>query len=328
MAKTTLGCLLLAGSLAGLLPGATTLTGPFAGYVVAPSGREMRAILGVPGSFRFSDPLALPREVTGIHLAPTHNFALVERGGAGVAILVLDGAAGRIVEVDGAASGADWVAFSPSAGSAILYSSAANRLQVWSGLPDAPRVLRDMDAANLPETPALGGVSDDAVVALVASRRAVYFVPDGGPARLLLSAGDIASLAMLRNGSAAVSDRATGSVRLLRNIASAPEARVLVSGLDGIGDLYASSDGSSVFAARPAANLLSLIDLASGEVRDFETDAAPLLLLPLRNRDTFLISAQPQEPGWVFYRDGSAGRVVFVPAVKESDDAIQRGRRR
>jgi hypothetical protein len=327
MPKTTLGCLLLVPCLAGMLQGAATLTGPVAGYVVAPSGRQLRAVLGVPGSFRFSDPIALPPEVSKIHLAPARDFALVEREGAGMGILPLSPDSEAVIAVEGAAAAADWVAFSPSARWAILFSSATNRLQVWSGLPDAPQVSLDLDAAALPEQPLLGAISDDGALAAVASRQNVFLLPGGAAPRLLLSVADVASLAILRNGALTVADRQTGSIHLLRNAASAGAAEVLASGLTGLESLYPSSDGNAVYAARPLANMVSLVDLSSGGVSDFETAASPVSLFPMRNRDTFLISAQPQQPGWVFYREGGGGRVVFVPALQEPENP-QRGRRR
>src|SRR5437016_5451173 len=88
---------------AGSLPGATTITGPVAGYVVDSPGPALRAILGVPGAFRFSGALPLPEGVTRIHLAPGQDFALAERAGLSLGILRLSGSAvGPVVVVDGA----------------------------------------------------------------------------------------------------------------------------------------------------------------------------------------------------------------------------------
>src|ERR1019366_3749347 len=220
---------------AGMLPGASTITGPVAGYAVESSGPELRAIYGVPGSYRFSDPLPLPDGVTRIHIAPGQDFALVERGNAGLGILFLSGGTvDRVAAVDGAMAAGDWVAFSPAAGSVVLFSSSANRMQVLSGLPDTPRVTMDLDASTLPELPLTGAVSDDGQMLLVASDQALYLVPPAGAAQLLLSAGEIVSVVMLRNGTdAAVSEGSTGSVHILLRIGSAPVDRLLASGLAG-----------------------------------------------------------------------------------------------
>ena len=163
----------------------------------------------------------------------------------------------------------------------------------------------------------MGAVSDDGSLVLAASGAAVYRVPQSGAAQVVLSAGSIRSLTVLRNGmDVAVSDSTTGSVHLVRNAASHPEAAVLVSGIDGVETLYPSSDGQLLFASQSKTGIAS-IDLTSAEVKSYPTSIAPTGLIPLRNRDTFLISARTNQPGWIFYRDGAGGRVVFIPAAGE-----------
>ena len=293
--------------------------GPVAGYATDSSRTQLRTIFGVPGAFAFSEPLPLPEGVRQVRLAPGQDFALVERTNSAPGVLFLKaGAVDRLAPVEGAMPSADWIAFSPGAGSALLFSAAAHRLQVLSGLPDAPRVLLDLDAATLPEQPVLGAVSDDGSLVLVASGASVYRVPREGAAQVVLSAGG--ALCRSRCCATAWMPRyrtpRTGSVQVVRNAASNPVVRVLASGLDGIGTVFPAWDGRSLFVTRPGVETVSSIDLVSGEVRSFPSAVAAEGLMPLRNRDTFLISARAHQPGWVFYRDGMAGRVVFIPASK------------
>lgn len=311
---------------AGLASATGSISGPIAGYAANASRTQIRAILGVPGAFGFSDPLSLPAGVAQVRLAPGQDFALVERGDDTPGILFLkDGAVDRVAPVDGVMVAADWVAFSPGAGSALLFSSSRNRLQVLAGLPDNPKVIADLDAASFSEQPTLGAVSDDGALVLVASETSVYRVSNDGVTHLALSAGRIQSMTVLRNGTdAAVSDSATGSVHLLQNAGTAPVSRALASGLEGIGAIFPAWDGHSLFAARPGAEAMSSIDLESGAVESYPSGAAPAELIPLRNHDTFLISARQHQPGWVFYRDGAAGRVVFIPAVRVSRETPAR----
>ena len=308
-----------------LLLADVNLTGPIAGYVSPSSRVELRAISGVPGAYLFSDPIALPDGVTGIHLAPGQDFALIERGTAGLAILQLGGGAVTgMTPAAGAMASADWAAFSPTAAAAVLYSSASARLQVLTGLPGSPRVTLDMDAGTLPELPLRAAVSDDASLLLVASGNSVYRVPGSGPAQLVLAAGQILSLALLPNGTdAVVADRSTASIHLLRNAGSVPADRVLASDIPGIGKAYPAADGASVFVAQPGIKAVSSVDVATGNVQTVSSNTAPGQLIPLRNRDTFLISAQPGQPGSVFFRDSDGGHVVFIPAV--STPAVQSG---
>ncbi len=317
---------------AGLAPAADSLSGPVAGYVAGSPKAELRAILGVPGSFLLSDPLALPNGVTRIRIAPGQGFALIERLRGGPAALVLDGGAvDHVTPIEGALSGADWVVFSFGAQAAVLCSSSTSRLQVITGLPDAPQVAADLDTSTWPEPPATAAVSDDGGLVLAASSQSVYLVSPGAAPQLLLSGGRIRSLALLRNGSdAVVADSGTGSVQLLTGVASlagggqAPAPRVLASGLDGLEQIFPSADGKTLFAARPGSGVVSWIDLVTGAVQSPELAAgndtvAPVELTAMRNRDTFLISARPRQPAWIFYRDGDAGRVAFVPAVAVSE---------
>ena len=311
---------LLLVALAGLATAAETISGPIAGYSADPSGRQLRAILGVPGALAFSDPLLLPEGITQLRLAPGQDFALAERADAAPAILFLsNGTVERLAPIEDGMPASDWVAFSPGASAAILFSAGANRLQVLTGLPNAPHVAMDIEATSLSVQPGLGAVSDDGTLVLLASETSVYRVSKTGAAQLVLSAGGVRSIAILRNGAdAAISDSSTGSVHILRNAASAVETSILASGLDGIGAIFPAWDGRSLFVARPGAETLSSVDLESGAVESFASAAAPVGLVPLRNHDTFLISARPRQPGWVFYRDGAAGRIVFIPAAKTS----------
>lgn len=304
-----------------------SISGPVAGYVTNSSQAQLRTIFGVPGALSFSEPLPLPEGVTRVRLAPGQDFALVERTNSAPGVLFLKaGAVDRLAPIDAAMPSADWIAFSPAAGSALLFSASGHRLQVLNGLPDAPQVALDVDAATLPEQPTLGSVSDDGSLVLVASGTSVYRVSRDGAAQVVLSAGTIQSLTVLRNGAdAAVADTTTGSLQIVRNAGSNPEARVLASGLDGIGTIFPAWDGQSLFVARPGVESVSSIDLASGEVRSFPSSVAAVGLIPLRNRDTFLISAEAHKPGWVFYRDGLDGRVVFIPAAESAREIPVRG---
>lgn len=310
---------------AGLLPAAVNLSGPVAGYVADRSRPELRAITGVPGSYLFSDPLPLPDGSTGIHLAPGQDFAILERGDTGPALLFLSGGAvDHVADLPGAMPSADWAAFSSTSASALLYSAANSRLQLLTGLPSSPVLALDLDTSAFPEQPLNAALSDDGTLVLLASAHSLYRMPRDGPPQLLLSAGAIVSLAVLRNGAdVAVADRTTASIQIVRNAATAPAADTLASGLSGIGRIYPSSDGAALFVARPGAKAVSSIDLATGAIQSVSSPTAPVALAPLRNRDTFLTSgpasARTPQPGTVFLLDSGAGRVVFIPAVKAED---------
>ncbi len=298
---------------------ASGLTAPVSGYAADPAAPEVRTILGLPGALHYGDPLPLPRGCTRVRVAPGRDFAWVERRGAAPAVLNLSGGSGQGLEpVEGAMAAADWVAFSPGAAAAALYSAAAGRLQVLTGLPDAPVVSRDLTAGGTPEQLVAAAVSDDGAILLAASHSAVYLIAPGGAPQMVLSGESILSLAMMPGGRNAVAaDGGTGSLYLLQGLVSAPMARTLVSGIAGIGKVQPAWDGASVFVARPGPSAVSIVDVATGATQSYGVDVPPVTLDPLDIHDAFLISSAPGEAGWIFVRNGADARAVFVPAAAQ-----------
>jgi len=306
----SLGVLLVA---AGAALAAEPITGPVAGYVTGQSAPELRAIVGVPGALRFGDRLALPDGITRLRLAPRQGYALAERGNAPMAALVLAaGGVDHLTPLEGAMVSADWVAFSARGGAAVLYSAAAGRLQVVTGLPDSPVVATEIDAAAFGDTPVAAALDENAALVAVASRGAAWVVPKSGAPRLVLSGQRIVSLAVAVNGrDLAVADAGAEAIQVVVNAASTPEARVLASGLTDLAEIFPGADGATLYAA---AGTVLRVDMASGSAESFAADAPAVELVALASADTFLFSARPGSPGWIFCREGSAGRVVFIPA--------------
>jgi DNA-binding beta-propeller fold protein YncE len=206
----------------------------------------------------------------------------------------------------------------------VFYSGANKRLQVVTGLPDGAQLTADIDTSTLPEAPGMAAVSDDGATVLVASSETVYRIAAGQAPATIFSGTQIRSLVVLRSGTeAAVADAGTASVFVLSGLDGALSSRLLAAELDQVAQLYPSPDGATLFACMPGARAISWIDLASGAVQTAEADLPPAGLIPLRNRDTFLISAHPRQPGLIFYREGNAGRMVFVPAASETPEASQ-----
>jgi hypothetical protein len=290
---------------------------PVAGYVID-GQTQLRPILGVPGAFTFDGPLASPEAPARIWLAPGQTFALTESASGALAIQSLAGTAvSPSAPLPGAMQSPDWIAFSPTAGSALLFFGSARRAQVVAGLPQAPRLILDQDISGQ-EPLTSGAVSDDGSTIVLASISTVYLLA-GGQLQVLISPGAVVSVTMLRNGfDAAVSDD-NGTVYQIRNLASRPQAQVVTTGLGHLGALFPAWDGKSLFVARPGDRSISVIDLSSGDVHTFPTPVAAVRLSPLRNRDTFLIASEAHEPGWIFYWDGTGGRVAFIPAAEAED---------
>src|SRR5215467_3996997 len=104
---------------------------PLLGFVYDKDAGEVRAILGVPGALVFSDPLALPAEVTNVHFAPRQKYAIVERSdGAPVSLLRFPGAnAGELLEIRSTIVAPSIVSFSPDGRNVAVYSSSEKLLE-------------------------------------------------------------------------------------------------------------------------------------------------------------------------------------------------------
>jgi hypothetical protein len=258
-------------------------------------------------------------QVMRIHLAPGQPFALAENRHGEPHIIMFNGPeTDQTVAIPNALAASDFVEFSPSGHSAVLYSMAAGRLQLITGLPVAPRIVRDLDAGILPEPPKALAVSDDGGSIVVAITGGVYWLSAEGPAQFVLSVTDVASLAFIPNsGNALVADRRAGSVFLLRNDGSVT-TRMLATGLDGIDQVCATTDGQKLFLTNPAANRIWSVTVLGGAVRSFDLAVSPSRIDRLSGTDTFLISSAPGQPAWIFFRQGDDAGAVFVPAVKHN----------
>src|SRR2546426_10421043 len=100
----------------GTSPGQQLIQKPLLGFVYDEDAGEVRAILGIPGALVFSDPLALPAEVTNVHFAPGQKYAIVERtDGAPIGLLTFPGVnPGPLIEILSGVVEPDIVSFSPN----------------------------------------------------------------------------------------------------------------------------------------------------------------------------------------------------------------------
>jgi hypothetical protein len=285
------------------------------GYVFYESSRELRAILGVPGAAVFSEPMAIPRDVTQVHLAPGQPFALVERRESELALVPFAGTSLRdFVTVQGALRQPDLVEFSPTGVSLVLYSSTANRLQVISGLPAQPSVTRDVDLSNLAQTIRAVGISDDGGTVLVTSDSAVYDLVSPGVPQQLLSTSAAAVLAFFPNSRrAAIADSDAGLIYVWSGADS--DAPVLLSSqMIGLGRMQASPDGSNLWITNPSAQSVLRLDSRSSDMETFPLETNPVLMLPMSYRETYLVSAQAGQPAWVLVKQEAGVVTVLVPA--------------
>lgn len=287
---------------------------PLLGFVYEHDIAGVRPILGIPGASVLGETISLPDDVAKIHFAPGQRYALAERNTGSLAALPLTAtSAGPLVEIDGALSSPELVRFSPNGGSALIWSSVAGKLQIIAGLPDAPRLAREIDRAELPGDVRTLAVADDAHTVLEGTEQSeIYLVSGTGP-EFLYAVDDLAGV-VFASGSdnALVIDRAGGVASLLRHVTSGPSHEVIGNGLTGLtGEVGLQIDAHTAMIAGAESTDLWKIDLQTLQAEDVQLPASPTRLQPLVSAGRFLLSYKSGEPAWIF--DAASG-VHFVPA--------------
>jgi len=282
---------------------------PVAGFAL--NGSDLRAVLGIPGASRWSEPLTLPESTTSLRLAPGQKYALAGIAG-GMAVLDLDALlVGETVlaAIPEAMGEASMVAFSPSGRSVTLYGG--GHVQVLTGLPESPQVVRELDA---PEGIRLLAVSDDGEAVLAAAGDGVYTL--GAAGARLIAGGDISAMAFFpASGDAVICDRATQSAMRIGNVAGTAGVELLAGPVEGLEQASAAavtSDSRTVLVA--SAGKIWQLQLDSGSAEPVDVAGSGTLSL-LRSRDSYLVSARSDEPAWMFVREPSSPAVYFVPAL-------------
>jgi hypothetical protein len=286
--------------------------GPVAGYVFDRSARALRSILGIPGAWLVGDPLAFGIDLASAYVSPRQDLALVVGADGALRWFRLKSGAVSGLTPNGITLVPERVAFSPSGTAAAL--AAAGRVQVVTGLPDAPAPAGTVDAGRAPGSFA---ISDDGALLLFAARGSIRLVGTAGENRKLMDAGDGALVAFAPGGhDAAVADPAGAGVVLFRDIAGAATQSVLAPPGDSIAapvGLAFSSDGRKLYVASSAARSVTVLDPATAERSAIACDCAPAGLFPMGN--LFRLTEPGAGPLWLLDAGGGDPRIVFVPAA-------------
>lgn len=311
-----------AGLVLGQMPG-TNFSGPVLGFVPGPTASELLPIRGIPGAARLGDPVLLPKTVTQTYLASGHAYALAAQGDADpIAVVVLRGAGGLAANpvataISGAMAHPDLVAFSPNGGAAALYSEQANRVQVFAGLPNSPRLAEQISNLSMAGDAHALAVSDDAQALLIADETGtVYAVPSNGTPVAVYHASQVSALAFVsQSHDAIVCDPVLGSAAILQ---AASTVRTLQPPTNnGCQPRVAAStaDGRTILIACPAQHLIWSVDRASGETSTYSVSTGATALERLGATDSFLLSPQDGNGAyWLFTWHADGPAISFVGA--------------
>jgi hypothetical protein len=293
-----------------------TITGPLAGYVFDKAAHAMRPVLGLPGASLLGSPMNWRYRVDQAFVAPQLDSAVgVTAEGAFRLFRMRDGVVTEMAVGGLAAVGSPYyVAFSPSGSSVALYGG--NRVQLVSGLPDAPVVggSIDLSATGVPSALA---VSDDARALLVSVNDSIRFFESYGDMGKLIDTAPGALVAFAGGSQdAAVADTGSGVV-LFHDLAGAGASQVIAPPDENgapFSALAYSADGKSLFLASAASQAVTQLDLGAGSRTLIPCGCSPTVLA--RMGSVFRLTELTGDPLWLLDAPETAPRIVFVPAFE------------
>ena len=282
----------------------STVDSPSIGYVVrtpdAASGvLELRAMLGVPGSARFSDPIALPDGTTAAEVAPGQKWVLAIRSNEAVSFVPETSAATSIARIGTPSA---W-AFSPSGARVALFYPDRGNVVLLSGLPGSPKLDSTLRIAQADEF----AISDNGVFVYTIGNRILK--SDGG--LVYQASGPMAFEA----GRDLLVVYDSDSAALMEVAATDGSKRQIAGGMDAPDQLLASAD--RIYAANTATGTVALIEYADGSLARQNVKVSRLSQSAITG--TVLVSFDTNDPAWLVNAQG----ISFVPAIVSQQQGIQ-----
>jgi hypothetical protein len=279
----------------------SSVDSPMMGYVVRPEatpqmnvGPELRAMLGIPGAARFSDPLPLPDSTVAAEVAPGHAWVLVIRAADALAYIP---ASQLSTPLPGGGVPQAW-AFSPSGSRMALSYPDRGEIVLLSGLPGNPKIEKTLAIAAFDSFAA----GDNGT--LVYSSGNQLFTGDG---QFLYGSDRLGAMSFAAaRDSIILFDSAIASLVEVGVLNAS--SRVVATGLAAAPDtLFAGAD--RIYAGNTAAGTVSLIEYADGSIASQNVNVSRIA--PSAIAGTMLVSFDWNGPAWLIGVQG----VSFVPAI-------------
>lgn len=279
----------------GVAPPTTSVKAPVLGYFFDQSRRQLRTIVGIPGSGYVDPATNTPSGAAVFQVAPSQDYALSVAGDSGqlTAIVFGDGAP-AISPVPQAMSGASLVAISPTGSTALVYSGATHRAQVFTGFPGAPKLLKELDWSSVSGSLTAMAVDDPGDLALVSvqdGEAGLYAVSDAGMP-MIYSAHAISSIEFFRNSrQALVAEPADNVVMRIVDGPGGPSPALLAdasAGLSAPRVVAAGQDGSRAFVLDAAG--VAVLPVSGGPATRLSCDCEPTSLQRMNGSDVFLLT--------------------------------------
>lgn len=286
---------------------------PVAGYVIDPASTLVRPIIGAPGAALIGGSLAPLQSATYVAISPDQQYAILSGNQLTVAAIGPDGFVPSTT-IEGAINSPDRIEFSAGGSAAALYSAKLAKIQIVTGLPVSPQVVREFAFGD--ELLALALAGDAGTLVTANSDGNVSLLARDGSTRLVASAGSIVALQFLPDASRAIAiDRAGNRVLLLSGLPDSPAVQVLQDkqgGVDSPAAVQVTADGRRALIANSGGHNILSVNLDTKDAVAIACAFRPAFLQSLPN-GTFLVSDEDHKRIWML--DPVASRVLFVPAI-------------
>ena len=272
------------------------------GYIFDAGLGALRAVVGIPGASRMSEPAAIAgRTVDRAWVAPGARFGLAATDRK---LFRFDLAAGSFVEIGDESP--QQVLWSPSGRSAALRFS-GGRIRVLVPVDSTAETV--MNVVVEPRAGAVAVSDDGGMLLAIAGNALTAFSPGNEPRVLLTSSGLNAVAYFSGSRDAVVSDNATGNIYMLRE---SGEIAVLAQ-VDAPAAVAVIADNTHVLVATKGR--VARIRIADRTVATAACSCA-IETLERFGRDIFRVTGTSGGPVWLFDTARSDNPFTFVPQAE------------
>ncbi len=316
---------------------APAINGPLLGFVADKEGATIWPLLGILGASVPGPPLVLPQDIRDAVISPRHDYALAIAGtNAQVVLVDLTVANATINPVPGVRPQSTLISLSPTGAAAALFEKQSRQIQLVSGLPSAPQVVREFDASILPGEVLGIAVSDDAKLALVNAiqndeTRTLWLVGREDSASPL-SVSRPSHITFIANTySALIVEQDVREVVLMQHLNDNPvrlPGIVMRESGHPIAALAASHDGRTIFVAQEGSEDISVTDLQSRTTVVVPCHCTATVFSPLKGLSVFRLNGLSTGPITVLdAHPGLPPRTLIIPVNPSKFSKAAQGER-
>lgn len=292
------------------------MTGPTSGILIDPETRAIRPIVGVPGSAYAGESVV--READFALAAPDGRTALISTNSSLYVVRRLDSDQPVWRSLGDAGLSPGRAAWSLDAKALALYLPEPSRLQLWSGMQDAPETAGEVDLSTIDGRLSALAVASDGKTAFAAfesgEQGVVYILKAGEAPRMLLPMSRPGAMAMQQKA-LYIADRERNEVIRIENWDFSPSMATVATAAHGISNpvgIALAGRGETLLIANGDTRQVIALGLKSSAVEA----AVDLDFIPTRLEPTgpvFLLASGTagERPAQVL--DAESMKVFFVP---------------